>query len=205
VLTDKLGVEVVNEGTFKRFILYMKKNYIKMNPDEKIIKGMTGKKKSNCKLVRAAFKETVDALTVDMSLDGMLDYVYDQIKAYEKKFTSRQFSMDDIKITQALSKDIEDYKSNTPLVQAARNMMDALDKKGTSRNIGRKGVIIEYVKTDRGTRWMPTQLVNIDDVYVEHYIDQLHRVFRQLTVPLGMADAPALKESKEQGNLGEWF
>jgi DNA polymerase elongation subunit (family B) len=139
-----------------------------------------------------------------MRQSEILDFVYYQIKKYETKLTSRQFFMDDVKITQSLSKDINAYKSNTPLVQAARNMMDELDKRGASRTFGRAGVIIEYVKTDKGTRWMPIQLTSIDKVYVEHYIDQLHKVFRQLTVPLGM-EVAYLKTDKEQHKLTEWF
>lgn len=203
-LTNALGIEVDNEGSYKKFILYMKKNYIKMNDNEKIIKGMSGKKKNNCKLVRTVFKETVDALTVKMSKEEMLDYVYKQIKICEKKLYKREFSLDQIKITQALSKDIEKYKANTPLVQAAKNMMKALDKTEGSRNIGRKGVIIEYVKTHHGTKWMPIQMVSINNVYIQHYVDQLHKVFRQLTIPLGM-EVKALKDSKERISLDEWF
>ncbi len=203
ILSDQLGIEVENEGSFKKFILYMKKNYIKMNPDEKKIMGMSGKKKNNCKLVRKAFKETVDKLTIEMNNQEMLDYVYQQIRRYEEKIINRDFNMDDVKITQALSMDIGTYKANTPLVQAANNFTKALNHKGVTRNIGRKGVIIEYVKVSDKRVWMPTQMTNIDSVNVDHYVTQLYKVFRQLTVPLGM-EVKVLKESKEQRSLEDW-
>lgn len=204
--SEQVGINVENEGEDGKkilmMILYSKKNYIKIMQTKRVIKGMTGKKKNNSKLVRRYFSKAVDSIQVDMSLDEIRDKIGDIMKECEEVIRDRRFSLSEIAVTQSLSKDVKEYKSRTPLVQAVDSMRQYLESKDQISNIGKVGNIIDFVKT--GTGYMPISIVDPKNVDTEYYIRQMYSVFNQLTVPLGIA-AEKLIESKNYASLEKWF
>lgn len=204
--SEQVGINIENEGEDGKkilmMILYSKKNYIKIMQTKRVIKGMTGKKKNNSKLVRKYFAKAVDSIQVDMSLSEIRDKIGDIMKECEEVIEERKFSLNEISVTQSLSKDIEDYKVSTPLVQAVRSMKQFLESKDQIVNTGKMGNIIDFVKTSTG--YMPISIVDPKNVDTEYYIKQLYGVFNQLTIPLGIA-AEKLIESKKYASLDRWF
>ena len=202
ILTEALGIEVEDEGSWEKFILYKKKNYIKLNPTKRVVKGMTGKKKSVSPLVRKVFQETLDQIEPKMNNEEMLDIIYANVDACEKKIKQLDIVMADIQSTMTLSKDVEKYKVRTPLVQAIENMKVLVDQTGGARKFGKKGVTVEFVADRRG--WIPTQFSSLAQINIKHYVDQLHKTFRQLTLPLGKSPDQMI-ESNRAGSLDDFF
>jgi hypothetical protein len=192
-----------------------------------VIKGMIGKKKATVPIIRRAVDECIKSFDISMREDEMLDIIYNKILALENIFQHKQFHLEDVQLIGTLNMDIcncnelkckreDHYKANTPIVQATKTMIEHYSKTGGNRTFGKKGVIIEYVKTVAG--WSPTVLTEIKHINIKHLIDQLHSVFDQVIAPLGVKKMTEreiqrgklfttrrLKEFKEQGSLEAWF
>ena len=229
LLSEALGMEVENEGTWDKMIVYKKKNYILLKKKNGTIvvkiKGMVGKKKSTVPMIRTIYDDCVKSFELEMTNQDMLDHIYERIKLAEQKIKNGKFNVDEVQLSKTLNKDLcgprckkpcgreDHYKANTPTVQAAKTMVNHLEKSGIKSNstFGRKGVVVDFIKTRDG--WTPTVLVKADRVDTEYLIGQLHSVFDQLTPALGvdkvregeLFDVYRLKQSKETHSLEEWF
>jgi DNA polymerase elongation subunit (family B) len=225
MLTEKLGIEVENEGFIDLFWQYKKKNYIKFTKENgktrAKIMGMTGIKSSTPKLIQKLFKECIDSISVDMDQQTLKNHIYTHINKATALLQKRQFVIEDLQLVQSLNKDLcncptpkycdkaSHYKANTPVVQAAEKMKQFLESHGEKRQFGRAGVMVDYVKSVTG--WTPTVLVKKPiEIDVDHYIETLHSVFDQLIDPVyskvgKRSGSKKLKDEKEQTTLAEFF
>jgi len=218
-ISEKMGIEVENEGHWKMMLQHMKKNYILINEDKKKVKGLRGKKKDVPKLVRGVFAQTIDEMKPNMTTDEIFNLFINSVVKGLERLNSGDFEISDLLRVQTLSKDIhpEDvfgnkcdcgqcYKANTPIVVAAQNIMDDLTNAGRDpnfvRSFGRKGVIIEYVRAK--DTWKHVASVTKSDIDVKYYEGVFHKVFNQLTEPLGY-DLVEYLEEKDQTSLLEYF
>ena len=218
-ISEKMGIEVENEGHWKMMLQHMKKNYILINDDKKKVKGLRGKKKDVPKLIRNVFADTVNLLKPTMNPNEILDLFINSVVGGIAKLKDGVYEIDDLSRVQTLSKDIhpedEDgnkcecgqcYKANTPIVTATKNIMNDLEEAGRDplfiRSFARKGVIVEYVRAK--DTWMHVATVSKKDVDIKYYEGVFHKVFNQLTEPLGY-DLVEYLENKDRTNLNEWF
>jgi hypothetical protein len=202
-IEEIMGMEIEIEGFWPLMIQHLKKNYLLISEAKTVTKGMMGKKKNIPNLVRQAFEEAVKGLTIDMTEEGMLDHLYKVMRKYEARLLNRDFSIEDVQITQTLSKDAHLYRSKTPLIKAALSIESALQDKdpGSARSFTKQGVVIEYVRVYGKKEWMHSALVSLHQIDVEYLVrKQLHGVFTQIMEPLGIT-ARKLKETKKQSTL----
>jgi len=205
-LSEMLDLEVETEGFFKLLVQHRQKNYIKITDKKTVVMGMIGKKKNVPRIIRKAFKEAVEGIEPDFTVEDISRQIYNTLVKYEKKIRKRDMTMEDIMITQSLSKDLALYKSETPLVQAVRNKRFNLKNKGDSRykTYGEKGTIVDYIRTHTERRWVPVELTTIDNADVGYYLDRLHGVFYQLVNPLHKT-IQELKDEYEIKSLDNFF
>ncbi len=218
-ISEKMGIEVENEGNWDMMLQHMKKNYILINENKKKIKGLRGKKKDVPLFIRKIFAETVKDLKPTMNHNEILDLFINAVVGGVTKLKDGKFEIEDLRRVQTLSKDIHTidsqgskcdcgqcYKANTPIVTATRNIMKDLESVGKDplfvRSFGRKGVIIEYVKTKE--TWRHVSSITKSDIDLIYYEDVFYKVFNQLTEPLGYELVSYLK-NRGQKQLNEWF
>jgi DNA polymerase elongation subunit (family B) len=218
-ISNKMGIEVENEGHWQLMLQYMKKNYILINENKRKIKGLRGKKKDVPKFIRKIFADTIESLNPSMNENEILDLFVNAVIDGKTKLRDGKFEIDDLRRVQTLSKDIHSvdsfgnkcgcgqcYKANTPIVTATQNIMKDLEEAGKDplfiKSFGRKGVIIEYVKAK--DTWKHIVNITKEDIDIDYYEDVFHKVFNQLTEPLGYELVEYLK-NKNQQSLNEWF
>jgi len=218
-ISAKMGIEVENEGHWDMMLQHMKKNYILVNENKQKIKGLRGKKKDVPKMIRKVFADTVKNLKPTMEHNEILDLFTSSVIGGIAKLKAGEFELSDLSRVQTLSKDIHPldsfgnkcecgncYKANTPIVTAVKNIMHDLTKAGKDplfvRSFGRKGVIMEYVRAK--DTWKHISTVKKSDADISYYEDVFHKVFNQLTEPLGYELVKYLK-TKDQTKLNEWF
>jgi len=218
-ISEKMGIEVENEGHWEMMLQYMKKNYILINENKKKVKGLRGKKKDVPKFIRKVFADTIEVLNPNMDKKEILDLFINAVIDGKTKLRSGDFEIDDLRRVQTLSKDIHPsdsfgnkcgcgqcYRANTPIVTATKNIMEDLEAAGKDplfiRSFGRKGVIIEYVRVK--DTWKHVANLTKGDIDIDYYEDVFHKVFTQLTEPLGYDLVEYLK-SMNQSSLNEWF
>lgn len=222
-ISEKMGVEVENEGHSKLLLQHKKKNYIKIMEKKNVVKGMRGKKKDVPKFIREVFAEAVDTLHGNMIPQEMLEHFHDTVMRGMAKMRRYEFTIEQMSRSQTLNKEIHEpiinyegeeencdcghcYVSNTPVVSAARHLMKALENTGKDkqfvRSFGRKGVIIEYVKADG--QWRHVATVDKGQLDLYYYQDVMYKVFDQLFIPFGWTTKDYI-EAKKQTGLGEYF
>lgn len=218
-ISKKMGIEVENEGHWDMMLQHKKKNYILINENKNKIKGLRGKKKDVPKFIRKVFASTIKDLNPNMEHNEILDLFINKIIDGIDKLKRGEFEIDDLKRIQTLSMDIHEpdpfgnscncgncYSANTPIVTTAKNLMRDLEKAGKDplfvRSFGRKGVIMEYVRTNN--TWKHVASVTKDDIDIDYYIDVFYKVFSQLTEPLGYNVVEYL-ENIDQTSLDEWL
>ena len=203
--SEKSMIDMEKEGSWDILLQYAKKNYLlKSKNGLQKIKGMVGKKKNVPKIIKKAFKEAIDIIDPSKTNDEMLEDVMCVLKKYTKKIMTLDFSIDDIKTTQSLSKDIDQYKSNTPLVTAARNMMKEL-KGSETEAFGKEGVVVEYVKVRTSQRWKHVNTVSKAEIDVDHYVNMLYSIFSQLLVPFGTTVVDSKENVNGQKKISDFF
>jgi DNA polymerase elongation subunit (family B) len=197
-ISEIMGVDVENEGDWEMMIQHMKKNYVLLNEGKSKIKGLRGKKKDVPLLIRECFSDFIKSIKTDMSESDILSLAYDAMTKTEKRLKNLEFTLDELKRTQILSNDIWDYKSNTPVVQSTKELMEYLKSTGKSESsvmgFGRKGVVVDYVKTFEGFRHV--MMVDKREIDIQYYITIMDKVFSQITNPLGK-NVKRLREDKE--------
>lgn len=222
-ISEKMGVDVENEGHSKLLLQHKKKNYIKIMEDKNIVKGMVGKKKNVPKFIRNIFTKAVDGLHGEMDEKEMLEHFYKVLIEGLRSMNMRDFSMEEMSRLQTLNKDIHEeimdyegelkpcdcghcYVTNIPVVAAAKHLMKALEQSGKDkqfvRSFGRKGIIIEYVKADG--EWRHVATVHKAQLDLEYYKEKLFKVFDQLFLPFGYTTEQYV-DNKKQAGLGEYF
>lgn len=222
-ISEKMGIEVENEGHWELMLQHKKKNYLLINKDKVKIKGLRGKKRDVPKFVRGYFDKAIKSIEPSMSKEEMLDVIYDTLMEGLHDLKEGNFELSEIKRVQTLNKHIHPpmigtdgeeipcecgscYVANTPVVASAKHLMAVLEQIGKDRgfvkSFGRKGVIMEYVKADGS--WRHPSTVYPHQVDLDYYEKVFFRVFRQLTLPLGYT-VKELIEKKKQSGLGEYF
>jgi len=184
-VNEKYGLDLEVDKVFTVAVFSgLKKNYIGITGNgEVIIKGMMGKKRNMPVFIRQAFSDAVkllQKLSEPREVFIVINHIRDYIKNIYRSLKNWEYTLDDLAFQVALTKDLNEYKKNTPQhVKAALQ----LEKYGV--RLG-KGDIVAFVKVKGGLGVKPVQLASMREVDLSKYIEHLKTAFEQVLAAFGI-------------------
>lgn len=169
-----------------------KKNYFGIKTDGKVdIKGLTGKKSSTPIFIKHTFNAVLDELKkvmvpedFPMAKNNIINIVRQVVTRFDT------IPLEDIAFNMKISREANEYKSNTQAMKAIALLGRAV----------KKGEIVRYIKTWTAPKAKPIQLVRRDEVDKEKYIESLSSVLEQVIDPMDL-DMDSILTGTKQATL----
>jgi len=185
-VNEKYGLDLEVDKRFKVAVFSgLKKNYLGVTDDgEVIIKGMMGKKRNMPIFIREAFSEAVKlfrSLSEPEDLPKVIGLMRDHVKEIYNKLKNWEYTLDDLAFHVALTKDLSEYKKNTP-----QHVKAALQLERYGVKLGR-GDIIAFVKVKGSPGVKPVQLAAMRDIDIAKYVEHLRTAFEQVLTAFGIS------------------
>ncbi|MEB2836180.1 MAG: DNA-directed DNA polymerase I [Desulfurococcales archaeon] len=182
----KYGLDLEVDKVFKVAVFSgLKKNYIGVTDSgDVIIKGMMGKKRNMPIFIRQAFADAVkmlQALSEPEHVFEVIDGVRDFIKEIYARLRNWEYTLDDLAFHVSLTKDLREYKKNTP-----QHVKAALQLERYGVKVGR-GDIIAFVKVRGGLGVKPVQLAAMREIDTSKYLEHLRSAFEQMLTAFGIS------------------
>ena len=212
---NTLSLQLGIDYEMRFMTMYKKKNYFGYTVEgDKIVKGLTGKKKNTPTYIRNCFDECVgilkevNELNKEETIERVLSVVKKRYIGLKKR--TMVTNMDDFAISTVMHKNVDDY-NNVPMhVGVAKLLYEYVMKKSDNPNVGIRtvvpeGSVIVYVRTiPIGKRKAkPIETVTPNDIDVEEYAVRLLSSLRQLYEPLGIVDEQVM--GYNQMKIEEYF
>ena len=185
-VNQKYGLDLEVDKRFKVAVFSgLKKNYIGVTDSgEVIIKGMMGKKRNMPIFIREAFSEAVKLfrnLSEPEDLPKVIELMRGHVKEIYNKLRNWEYTLDDLAFHVALTKDLSEYKKNTP-----QHVKAALQLERYGVRLGR-GDIVAFVKVKGNLGVKPVQLAAMRDIDVAKYVEHLRTAFEQVLAAFGIS------------------
>jgi DNA polymerase I len=207
-------VELENEKTYRVLCLSnRKKNYLgvidKDGNATVDVKGLTGKKKHIPPLIKNIFSDIKNSIVKIHSIEDVepvKQEIIDKVRNVYKTIKHREWeSLDDLKFSVTLNKDLKDYGSTIPQhVKVAKYLED----KGFTVETDSE---IEYIKikkrvnTKKGIKFegdvKPIQLSENEEIDINKYVETLQATCEQIFEPLGISFNEAIKGNVTLSNF----
>ncbi len=161
-----------------------KKNYLGVYSDGSVdIKGLTGKKRNTPEFLKEAFSEMVKVLSevkTEEDFKQAKEKLKKIVRACYTKLKRREYTTEELSINIMLGKMPEKYYKTTPQHVKAAFL---LARRGIEL---RPGDIIGFVKVFGDPGVKPVQLVSINEVDTNKYVEFLESTFEQVLDALGL-------------------
>jgi len=196
----ELGLQLGVDYEMRFMNMYKKKNYFGYTIDnEKIIKGLTGKKRNTPNYIKKCFEETVEILkdVTEENKKEAIEKVLDAVKKYYMGLKKRTMvnDLDDFAISVAMHKHVDRYDTLPIHVKVAKQLYEYIKEKSDNKNINIRtvlpeGSIIVYIRTNviGKNNAKPIEVTSPEDIDIKEYIERLFSSLRQIYEPLGITD-----------------
>jgi len=197
---EKLNLQLGIDYQMRFINTYKKKNYFGYTFDNnKIIKGLSGKKKNTPLYIKKCFDETIDILKeiTEKNKKEAIEKVLNTVKKYYMGLKKGTMITDinDFTISTVIHKNIDIYETEPIHVNVAKQLYKYIINKTKNeginiRTVVPEGSVIVYVRTiPIGKRKAkPVETVTFSDIDVEEYEKRLINVMKQIYEPLGITD-----------------
>jgi len=196
----ELGLQLGVDYEMRFMNMYKKKNYFGYTIDnEKIIKGLTGKKRNTPNYIKRCFEETVEILK-DVTEENKKEAIEKVLKAVKKYYMGLKKrtmvnDLDDFAISVAMHKHVDRYDTLPIHVKVAKQLYEYIKEKSDNKNINIRtvlpeGSIIVFIRTNiRGkNNAKPIEVTSPEDIDINKYVEWLFNSLRQIYEPLGITD-----------------
>ncbi len=198
----ELGFEIKLEKVYKKIIFTeAKKRYVGLTEDDRIdIVGFEAVRADWAEIAKETQEKVAEIILKTGNIDEAIKYVHSVIK----KLKNYEFDIDDVIIWKTLDKNLNEYKTITPHVYAAKKLVEAGFKVSKGDTIG-----YVIVKTGGGKiayRAKPYILVkDIREIDVDYYIEhQVIPAAMRILQVFGVRE-DALLSGKRAKSITEFF
>ena len=196
----ELGLQLGVDYEMRFMNMYKKKNYFGYTIDnEKIIKGLTGKKRNTPNYIKKCFEETVEILkdVTEGNKKEAIEKVLKVVKKYYMGLKKRTMvnDLDDFAISVAMHKHVDRYNTLPIHVKVAKQLYEYIKIKSDNKNINIRtvlpeGSIIVFIRTNiiGKNNAKPIEVTSPEDIDINKYVEWLFNSLRQIYEPLGITD-----------------
>lgn len=165
-------MELELEGVFKRGIFVTdksgkgaKKRYALVDKNDKLkVKGFETVRRDWSPLAKKLQRDVIEKILVDNDVDKAVQHT----KNIVKKIKDKDINLEEIVINTKLSKPLEEYKTRSPHIAAARKLKD-MDE------VVESGKTISYVITEGSgsisDRSVPSKTASVEDIDSDYYVE----------------------------------